>query len=68
MICREAPVTCHGDVALEGCLERRGWDIGFESYCGIKTGSMVFVVVVVVIMQYALKNCLWQMLLGANRK
>ena len=50
------------------CLAQRGWDSGFESYYGIKTGSMIFEVVAVVIRQYSLKNCLWQMFLGANGK
>ena len=53
------------------CLAPTGWDDSeFEPHYGIKPGSMVFevVAVVVVIRQYALKNCLWQMLLGANGK
>ena len=50
------------------CLARRGWDAGFEPHYGIETGSMVFDGVAVVIKQYPLKNCLWQMALGANGK
>ena len=37
-----------------------------EPYYGIKTSSMMFEVVAVVIRQCALKNCLWQMILGCE--
>ena len=48
------------------CLVQRGWDSGYEPNYGVKTSSMVFEVVAVVIRQCALKNCSWQMFLGAN--
>ena len=36
------------------CLARRGWDSGFKPHYGIKTGSIGFEVVVVVIRQNVL--------------
>ena len=62
LICRER--RC----GARRCLAQRGWDSGFKSLYGIKRDLGVFEVVAVVIRQYALKNCLWQMLLGADGK
>ena len=71
LICGEVPVAYRKDVALEDAWYGEVGTGGFEPhlvYC-IKTSSMVFgVVAVVVIRQYALKNYLWRMLLGANGK
>ena len=65
LICREASVTYREDVALEDTWNKEVGTVG-EPHYGVKTGSMVFEMVAVVIRQYALKKCLWQMFLGAN--
>ena len=50
---------------VEICLTLRGWDSGSEPHYGVSRRSQWCIrVVAVVIRQYALKNCLWQMVFG----
>ena len=56
-------------MALVPCrkmLGTRDQDSGSEPYCGIKSSSMGFQLVAVVVRQYALSNCLWQIVLGCE--
>ena len=68
LICREAPVTYREDVALEDAWHEEVGTVYLNHTMVSRHGSMVFEEVAVVIRQYALKNCLWQMVLGANVK
>ena len=68
LIGREAPITYRKDFALEDAWYEEIWDSGFEPHYGIKTGSMIFEVVAVVIRQNALKTACGRCFLGANGK
>ena len=56
----EDPVTYREDVTLEDDWPEEVRSVGLN-HCGIKTSSTRVEVAAVVIMQYDLKNCLWQM-------
>ena len=68
LVCREASVIYREDVVLEDAWHEDVKKVGLKPHYDIKTSSMVFEVVAVVIRQCASKNYLWQVFLGADGK